>query len=415
MAKLNKPMTLDILYSHGGLTATGGHPVQVYEAAAGQGAFREWTKDRMAGQAYYLVDDAAALEREWPRLLATKPDFVKVYLEHSEEFAKRRGDPAYFGKKGLDPALLPAIVAKARAARLRVSAHIATAADFRAALSAGVDEITHLPLERLSPEDARRAADAKTVVVTTTLSHRGTSGIADLDGIHRDNLKLLEKAGVRLAIGIDSHGTAVNEAENIHRLAPFDDAALLSIWTGDTPRAIFPDRRIGCLAEGCEASFLALSGDPLADFGSVRKISLRMKQGFVLNVVPSIADPIRKTVREQGAAAAAAEYRRLKTEKPDGYEFAEAELNRLGYELLKTGKPSDAIAILRLNTEAFPQSPNAYDSLREACETSGDREGATAAAKKVLELLASDTKLPAGFRQALEQNARKTLEGEGKH
>jgi hypothetical protein len=414
-AKLSKPATLDIVYSHGGLTATGGHPVQVYEAAAGQGAFRDWAKDRMAGQAYYLVDDAAALEREWPRLLATKPDFVKVYLEHSEEYAKRRDDPAFFGKKGLDPALLTAIVAKARAARLRVSAHIATAADFRVALAAGVDEITHLPLERLTPEDARRAAEAKTVVVTTTLSHRDTHGIADLDGIHRDNLRLLRNAGVRLAIGLDSHGTVVIEAENIHRLAPFDDATLLSIWTADTARAIFPERRIGCLAEGCEASFLALTGDPLADFGAIRKISLRMKQGFVINVVPSIAEPIRRTLQEKGAAAASAEYRRLRTEKPDGYEFAEAELNRLGYELLKTGKPADAIAILRVNTEAFPASPNAQDSLREACESSGDRECAIAAAKKTLELLASDTKLPAGFRQSLEQNARKTLEGEAKH
>jgi predicted Zn-dependent protease len=140
-----------------------------------------------------------------------------------------------------------------------------------------------------------------------------------------------------------------------------------------------------------------------------------MKQGFVLDILPSIADPVGKTLREKGAAAAFAEYRRLRAEKPDGYEFGEAELNRLGYELLKTGKPADAIAILRLNAEAFPASPNAQDSLREACETSGDRECAIAAAKKTLELLASDTKLPAGFRQALEQNARKTIEGEGKH
>jgi len=82
---------------------------------------------------------------------------------------------------------------------------------------------------------------------------------------------------------------------------------------------------------------------------------------------------------------------------------------------LKTGKPADAIAILRVNAEAFPASPNAQDSLREACETSGDHECATAAAKKTLELLAADTKLPAGFRQSLEQNARRTLEGGGKH
>ena len=41
-------------------------------------------------------------------------------------------------------------------------------------------------------------------------------------------------------------------------------------------------RRIGCFEAGCEASLLALFGDPLADFSNVRRIELRMKQGVVL-------------------------------------------------------------------------------------------------------------------------------------
>jgi predicted amidohydrolase YtcJ len=35
---------------------------------------------------------------------------------------------------------------------------------------------------------------------------------------------------------------------------------LLSIWTGETARTIFPGRKIGSLQEGYEASFLALEG-----------------------------------------------------------------------------------------------------------------------------------------------------------
>jgi hypothetical protein len=45
--------------------------------------------------------------------------------------------------KGLDPVLLPGIVARARRQRLRVSAHISNAADFHMAVEAGVDEIVH--------------------------------------------------------------------------------------------------------------------------------------------------------------------------------------------------------------------------------------------------------------------------------
>jgi len=54
------------------------------------------------------------------------------------------------------------------------------------------------------------------------------------------------------------------------------------MWSVATPRAIFPARRLGALAEGYEASFLALRGDPLADFRHTRAIALRVKQGMPL-------------------------------------------------------------------------------------------------------------------------------------
>jgi len=414
-ARLNKPTTIDIVYSHAGLTGPGGSPALIYESNAGQGVFRDYSKERMAGQAYYPVEDAEALERVWPVLLATKPDFVKTYLEHSEEWQRRRGDPAFYGARGLDPSLLPKIVAKAHAAGLSVTTHVASAADFRNALSAGVDEINHLPLENLTDEDARRAAASKTVIVTTTLSHRKTDGIVDLDGIHRSNLKRLHAAGAILALGIDSHGTVVAEAENIHRLAPFDDAVLLDAWTGPTARAIFPARKVGCLADGCEASFLALSGNPLDDFANVRKIAFRMKQGFAMEVVPSVVEPVRQALRERGIEGAASEYKRLRAEKPDGYDFAEPELNRLGYELLRAGKPAEAVAIFRMNTEAYPRSANAQDSLADGCRAAGDRACADAAARTILELLKTDTTLAPEFKRSLEQNARKQLEDSGKN
>lgn len=48
-------------------------------------------------------------------------------------------------------------------------------------------------------------------------------------------------------------------------------------------KAIFPGRKIGRLEEGHEASFLVLGGDPLADFGNVQSIKLRVKQGVRLD------------------------------------------------------------------------------------------------------------------------------------
>ena len=73
----------------------------------------------------------------------------------------------------------------------------------------------------------------------------------------------------------------------MRRMKVFDDAALLKMLTETTPRTIFPARRIGCLAAGCEASFLALGGNPLEDFANLKKIAVSMKQGFVLRLDPA--------------------------------------------------------------------------------------------------------------------------------
>jgi hypothetical protein len=54
------------------------------------------------------------------------------------------------------------------------------------------------------------------------------------------------------------------------------------MWSGATPRAIFPGRKIGALQDGYEASFLGLGGDPLADFAATRDIRLRFKQGVLI-------------------------------------------------------------------------------------------------------------------------------------
>src|SRR5262249_61310566 len=80
-----------------------------------------------------------------PAILADHPDFIKGHLLYSEEFEKRRADPAYYGDKGLDPKVLSLLVAKAHSVGLLVSCHIETAQDFRNALAAGVDEINHMP------------------------------------------------------------------------------------------------------------------------------------------------------------------------------------------------------------------------------------------------------------------------------
>jgi tetratricopeptide (TPR) repeat protein len=101
----------------------------------------------------------------------------------------------------------------------------------------------------------------------------------------------------------------------------------------------------------------------------------------------SIADLLKKTMDEKDVAAAIAQYRDLKARPAASeYNFAEAELNMLGYRLLQANKLADAVEIFKLNVEMYPQSANAYDSLGEAYMRHGNKDLAIANYKKSLEL-----------------------------
>lgn len=393
---VNNPESVDVIYANGGLTATGGHPVQIYDMFAQH--LPGWSKKDMEDQAYFIVDTEKDLEHKWPAIMSGKPDFIKTYLEYSDEFEKRKADPSFYGKRGLDPKLLSKIVQKAHASGLRVVAHINTAADFYNAVVAGVDEITHLPLEKLTEEQAKSAANQGVAVVTTTISHRPTGHVKNIDDVHRHNINLLRRAGVRLAVGSDDNNhTVINEAENLHRLGLFDNLTLLKLLTELTAQTMLPARKIGYLKEGYEASFIALDGNPLEDFASIRRVSVRVKRGHMLEVLadvakkPSIGNAIIHTLMRSGVIAAVSQYRRLKKEHPDSYDFAEKELNDLGYYLLRHDRVADAIEIFKLNVEMYPHAFNAHDSLAESYMRNGNRELAIKHYKKSLELNPKNT------------------------
>lgn len=303
ISRINTPTSVDGILSNGGLTAAGGHPIEIvtpqrgFQPTDGEGGF------------YFVINDLADLNRKWATIKSGNPDFIKTYLLYSEEFAKRKNDNAYFGWKGLDPAILPAIVRRAHRDGLRVSTHVETATDFHNALVAGVDEINHTPgfrpkrgdvanykdLSRyeISDADARLAA-RKRVVVVTTLGEtiqwilNGREKAEERTAVREmlvNNLQLLKKHRVSIAIGSDSfRETSVPEAISLSKLQVFDNPALLKMWCETTAATIFPGRKIGHLKPGYEASFLVLSGDPLLDFTNVQKIELRIKQGELLSL-----------------------------------------------------------------------------------------------------------------------------------
>jgi len=66
--------------------------------------------------------------------------------------------------------------------------------------------------------------------------------------------------------------------------------------------------------------------------------------------------------------------------------LTEFRINWVGYQLLDVGKIDEAIRILDLNTEFYPESANTRDSLGEAYMNKGDKEKATKFYRKSIEL-----------------------------
>ena len=292
-------------------TAPNGHPVQF--GLRGGGRLEEFDGDWITA-----VASEADVEAKWAATAALNRDFIKTFLLYSDRYEERASDetipPRY---RGMDPALLPGLVRRAHAAGLRVATHVRTRHDFAVAAAAGTDILAHLPgfsmgpgsleefddpdrradLEdpdrfRLTPADVAAAVGAG-VTVITTIGSLGQPLPEDIDPdarayveglwrVRRDilahNLRLLRDAGVTIAIGSDAgEGDPVEEALVVHELDVFDPAEILHMLAAESPRLIFPERRIGRLEEGFEASFLALEANPLEDMAALRRIRLRFK------------------------------------------------------------------------------------------------------------------------------------------
>ena len=65
----------------------------------------------------------------------------------------------------------------------------------------------------------------------------------------------------------------------------------------------------------------------------------------------------------------------------------EADINNLGYTYLAANKTKEALEMFSKNAKAYPESWNAYDSLAEGLDKSGDSKGAIANYEKALKLV----------------------------
>lgn len=312
---LNKPESLDVIYAHGGLTSMFGHPFLAYEPRA-QG-FYSWAETQanlekikqkriVENDAYWFFDSIADVDAKWNKFLAGKPDIVKIYLLDAANQSKLKIDDN-IGGKGLLPEVAEYIVKRAHAANLRVFAHVETADDFRLGIRIGVDGFAHLPgygydgsvdsaaRYELTAADFKLAVQKRIVIIPTLDIGKSRGGYWDNktgvftpDENRTQNIlarqkrmvELMRQTGVRIALGSDGYGSTLDgELRHIYENKMLDNKTLLKIAVETTTQTIFPNRKIGRLREGYEASFLVLKGNPLEDFNQVKNIELRFKQG----------------------------------------------------------------------------------------------------------------------------------------
>jgi len=125
---------------------------------------------------------------------------------------------------------------------------------------------------------------------------------------------------------------------------------------------------------------------------------------FVDTLIKKPADPKMKVARKQtpeseffaalitpGQSSKAAElYRDARKRDPKAQLAPEQIVNVMAYQHMQANNTKDAVELCKLNTELFPTSANAYDSLGDAYLADGQKDLALQAAQKAIDLLPAD-------------------------
>jgi len=102
--------------------------------------------------------------------------------------------------------------------------------------------------------------------------------------------------------------------------------------------------------------------------------------------IKSAAAVLEQEIMKKGIQSARKKFELLRKDKSGKYEIKEHEFNYLGYKLRYRGKIEEAFEVFKWNTEIFPQSDNAWDSLGGGYVYLGKKDEAIKCYRKALEL-----------------------------
>jgi imidazolonepropionase-like amidohydrolase len=220
----------------------------------------------------------------------------------------------------------------------------------------------------------------------------------------------MQQAGVEILAGTDVlnpycfPGFSLHDELGLLVQSGLSPIEALQAATLNAARFLGREKDLGTVASGKIADLVLLDANPLDDIGNTRRISAVVFGGkffsrasldemlakiAALASRQSIAEVLLKTIQEQNVEAAIKQYFDLKTSQPTTYDFGESPLSDLAERLEEMKKFREALRIFELNAEVNPSSYT-YDSLGEACMTSGDNDCALKSFRKALELNPND-------------------------
>lgn len=287
---------LQVAFASACISSSDGHPLRM-ALAPEEGRPAPQPVD-IYDKSYIVIDTIDDIAKKWPLIEAARADIVKLMLVNSED-ESRRGKEQFFGINGLKPEVVGPLTSFLQDRGLRVAAHVDSAADFSAAVNAGVNIIAHLPgynwqgdydelVYLLQPSDIAVAAKRNIAVIATAgvaqLFKQSPEKLLQVKAVQNMNLLNLKRAGVPLLVGSDRFDSNVlSELDYLDGLGVFSREELLSMVLTKTVQAIWPDKRLGHLDAGYQADFLVLEQNPLLDLTALSQIRLRVSKGVVLS------------------------------------------------------------------------------------------------------------------------------------
>ena len=203
------------------------------------------------------------------------------------------GTGAHFGDDEMR-----AIVETARERGLTVAAHAHGDEGMQRAVRAGVSSIEHGTY--MSDETMRMMREAGVYLVPTITAGKSVADSARIEGYYtpvvtrkslevgpriQDTFRRAYEAGVPIAFGTDAgvfrHGRNGREFVYMEEVGvPFMDA--LRFATVNAADLLGREGQLGCLAAGCTADLVAVTGDPVQSAAAMLDVAFVMKDGRVV-------------------------------------------------------------------------------------------------------------------------------------